>query len=142
MQSWLSATREQIDSEDPMREIISFNSGWAFAKEAAVPAVIEAAWETVNLPHCWNAVDGQDGGADYWRGTAYYAKSITKAELPASDRYFLEIQGANSSADVYLNGKHMAHHDGGYSTWRVDITDTLIDENLLVIAVDNSAIWG
>jgi len=123
-----------------VRNIVSINNNWYFSKEAtAVPETLCTDWEAVNVPHCWNAVDGQDGGNDYWRGTAYYAKSITKAELPAADRYYLEIQGANSSADVYLNGKHLAHHDGGYSTWRVDLTETLEDENLLVIAVDNAA---
>ena len=123
-----------------MRNIVNINQGWYFSKEAtAVPEALCTDWEAVNVPHCWNAVDGQDGGNDYWRGTAYYAKSITKAELPVSDRYYLEIQGANSSADVYLNGAHLAHHDGGYSTWRVDLTDTLEEENLLVIAVDNAA---
>ena len=122
-----------------MRNIVSINQGWFFSKEAtAVPETLCTDWEAVNVPHCWNAVDGQDGGNDYWRGTAYYAKSLTKAELPASDRYYLEIQGANSSADVYLNGSHLAHHDGGYSTWRVDLTETLAEENLLVIAVDNA----
>ena len=123
-----------------MRNIVSINHNWFFSKEAtAVPETLCTDWEAVNVPHCWNAVDGQDGGNDYWRGTAYYAKSIAKAELPESDRYYLEINGANSSADVYLNGKHLAHHDGGYSTWRVDLTETLTDENLLVIAVDNAA---
>ena len=123
-----------------MRNIVSINHNWFFSKEVtAVPETLCTDWEAVNVPHCWNAVDGQDGGNDYWRGTAYYAKSIAKAELPESDRYYLEINGANSSADVYLNGKHLAHHDGGYSTWRVDLTETLTDENLLVIAVDNAA---
>jgi len=122
-----------------MRNIVNINQGWYFSKEAtAVPEVLCTDWEAVNVPHCWNAVDGQDGGNDYWRGTAYYAKSIAKESLPAADRYYLEIQGANSSADVYLNGKALAHHDGGYSTWRVDLTETLGDENLLVIAVDNA----
>ena len=123
-----------------MRNIISINQNWFFSKEAtAIPEALCTDWEAVNVPHCWNAVDGQDGGNDYWRGTAYYAKAIAKADLPVSDRYYLEIQGANSSADVYMNGKHLAHHDGGYSTWRVDLTETLADENLLVIAVDNAA---
>ena len=122
-----------------MRNIVSINNNWFFSKEAtAVPEALCTDWEAVNVPHCWNAVDGQEGGNDYWRGTAYYAKSIVKAELPAADRYYLEIQGANSSADVYLNGKHLAHHDGGYSTWRVDLTETMEEENLLVIAVDNT----
>ncbi len=123
-----------------MRNIVSINNNWFFSKEAtAVPAELCTDWEAVNVPHCWNAVDGQDGGNDYWRGTAYYAKSIAKADLPEAQRYYLEIQGANSSADVYLNGQHLAHHDGGYSTWRVDLTETMADENLLVIAVDNAA---
>ena len=123
-----------------MRNIVSINQGWYFSKEAtAVPETLCTDWEAVNVPHCWNAVDGQDGGNDYWRGTAYYAKSIAKAELPEAAHYYLEIQGANSSAEVYLNGKKLASHDGGYSTWRVDLADALEEENLLVIAVDNAA---
>ncbi len=123
-----------------MRNIINFNAAWAFSKEAtAVPATLPGDWETVTLPHTWNAIDGQDGGNDYYRGTGYYAKTIVKGDLPAADRYFLEICGANSSADVYLGGKALAHHDGGYSTWRVDLTDALTDgENLLVVVVDNA----
>ena len=48
-----------------------------------------------------------------------------KIKNPEAEQYYLEIQGANSSADVYLHGKKLAHHDGGYSTWRVDLTDKL-----------------
>ena len=59
-------------------------------------------------------------------------------DLPNADRYYLELNGANSSAWVYLNGKEIASHDGGYSTWRVDITDLLQRENLFAIAVDNA----
>jgi len=123
-----------------MRSVINFNAKWAFTKQASeVPAQLPMDWNWVNLPHSWNAIDGQDGGNDYYRGTCYYAKSLDKMDLPQTDRYYLEIQGANSSADVYLNGKHLAHHDGGYSTWRVDITETLERDNLFVIAVDNAA---
>ena len=96
-------------------------------------------WNFVNIPHSWNAIDGQDGDNDYYRGTAYYAKSFNKMDLPEAQQYYLEIKGANSSADVYLNGKKLAHHDGGYSTFRVNLTDDLSEMNLLVIAVDNSA---
>ena len=123
-----------------MRKIFNFNSKWAFTKQAdEVPAALPNDWVWVNLPHSWNAIDGQDGGNDFYRGTCYYAKSFSKPDLPEADRYYLEINGANSSADVFVNGKNLAHHDGGYSTWRVDITDALETENLFVIAVDNSA---
>lgn len=121
-----------------MREIVNLNTKWAFTKEAdAVPKTMPEKWYWVTLPHSWNNIDGQDGGADYYRGTCYYAKEIKKVDLPENAQYYLEIKGANASADVYLNGKKLAHHDGGYSTWRVNITDALEAENLLVIAVEN-----
>jgi len=122
-----------------MRNVLNFNASWLFAKQAEVPAVLPADWEQVNVPHCWNAVDGQDGGNDYFRGTCQYVKSFTKAELPESDCYYLEIRGANSSAEVHLNGEKLAEHHGGYSTWRVELTEKLQAENLLVISVDNTA---
>ena len=122
-----------------MRTILNWNNQWHFTKQATeIPTQLPADWEAVDLPHSWNATDGQDGGNDYHRGTCYYAKAFAKADLPATDHYYLEIRGANSSADAYVNGQHLAHHDGGYSTWRVDITAALQPNNLLVIAVDNA----
>ena len=121
-----------------MRQIININQNWGFAKGLAeLPTSLEGL-EIVSVPHSWNNIDGQDGGNDYFRGTCYYAKNIVKSELPKSERYYLEINGANSTSNVYLNGEHLRKHDGGYSTYRIDITDYLKDENLLVIAVDNS----
>ena len=122
-----------------MRENINFNVKWAFTKNATeVPATMPEKWDWVTLPHSWNAIDGQDGGADYYRGTAYYAKELKKFDLPEADRYYMEFRGANSSADLYINGKKIASHDGGYSTWRADITDALEMDNLIVVAVDNA----
>ena len=122
-----------------MRILHNFNSDWSFLKNCdSIPTQIEESCERVNLPHTWNAVDGQDGGNDYYRGTCYYLKAFKNSDLPQSDLHYLEIRGANSSADVYLNGKHLKHHDGGYSTWRVDLSSDLQEDNLLVIAVDNS----
>ena len=111
-----------------MRNTINFNKGWQFSKPNAEP-------ESVNLPHTWNAVDGQDGGNDYWRGTAAYRKTFAK---PVHDgRAFLEFLGAAMTADVYVNGVHLAHHEGGYSTFRCDITDVLQEDNEVNVLVDN-----
>ena len=122
-----------------MRKIININRNWTFNTETTeIPAAIDSTWESVNLPHSWNAVDGQDGGNDYFRGTALYAKELDRAELPEADRYYIEIRGANSSADLYVGGKKLAHHDGGYSTWRCDITAEIGDKTMIVLAVDNA----
>ncbi len=121
-----------------MRTVVNWNAKWAFTKQAdTIPTTMPTKWDFVNLPHTWNAIDGQDGGNDYYRGTCYYAKPLNKLDLPKADEYYLEFCGANSSADVYVNGKHLAHHDGGYSTFRVNITTALAQENLIVVAVDN-----
>ncbi len=115
-----------------MRNIISFNDNWNFAKPGEPAAA-------VTLPHTWNAVDGQDGGNDYWRGTALYTKTFEKPDLAAGERCFIEFNGAAMTADVTLNGKALAHHEGGYSTFRIDLTDALENENTLEVAVDNTA---
>ena len=121
-----------------MRQVLNLNYKWAFTKEAGeVPTSIPASWNWVNLPHTWNNIDGQDGGNDYYRGTCFYAKKLEKTDLPECDQYYLEFQGANASADVYVNGKKLASHDGGYSTWRVNVTDALEADNLIVVAVEN-----
>lgn len=123
-----------------VRTIIDFNAKWAFTKDTEeLPKKLPEKWCWVNLPHTWNAIDGQDGGADYYRGKGYYAKEFDRQELPKAEWYYLEINGANSSADVYLNGEKKAHHDGGYSTFRINLTEGLKEHNLLVIVVDNSA---
>lgn len=120
-----------------MREIVNFNDNWRFFKDTSDINLCNQG-ENVNLPHTWNAKDGQDGGNDYFRGTCLYKKVFRADSLPKAKKYFLEINGANSSADVYCNAKRLAHHDGGYSTWRVNITGYLREENTISVLVDNS----
>ena len=125
-----------------MRQTVSLNRKWALvmgAKEA--PSAMPSPAYYVNLPHTYNAIDGQDGGGDYYRGTCAYVKMLSAEELPQGERLFLEIQGANSSAVLYVAGERLAHHDGGYSTWRVDVTEHIsrMGDTLIVVMVDNSA---
>lgn len=119
-----------------MRNYVNLNRDWRFDKTSQLPQDLSA-WEYVTLPHTWNAVDGQDSGNDYWRGTAMYCKAFDRPELEENGRAYLEFLGAAMTADVYVNGHHLAHHEGGYSTFRCDITDVLRDENLLCVTVDN-----
>ena len=121
-----------------MRKIVNFNRNWLFSKTAEIPADLPSGWEEISLPHTWNAVDGQDGGNDYWRGTAVYCKEFERPTLESGGRAVLEFLGAAMTADVYVNGQRLSHHEGGYSTFRVDITDALQGDNLLCVAVDNS----
>ncbi|MBQ5602720.1 MAG: glycoside hydrolase family 2 protein [Clostridia bacterium] len=119
-----------------MRNILNLNENWLFVKDCSDINVKEG--EQINLPHSWNALDGQDGGNDYFRGYCLYTKSVKKSDLPEADLYFIEFRGTNSSADLYVNGNKLAHHDGGYSTWRVNITEALKDENEIAVVVENT----
>ncbi len=122
-----------------MRNIINFNENWLFSKtQTTVPVSLEGEWEKLNLPHTWNGTDGQDGGNDYYRGKCFYAKEISKADFDENELVFLEINGANSSAEVFLDGEKIAIHHGGYSTFRVNITEYLKEKSVLAISVDNS----
>ena len=124
-----------------MRTVMNLDTKWFFQKGVTqVPETIPDTWYIVNLPHSWNGIDGTDGGGDFWRGTSCYAKEIETIDLPKADQYYLEIEGANSSADVYVNGQKLAHHDGGYSTWRVNITEAMGEvKTRIAILVDNAA---
>lgn len=122
-----------------MRNIVSFNDNWKFIKNSADE--VEAAkgeGESIALPHTWNAVDGQDGGNDYHRGTCWYVKKFAKPEKNETDKAYLEFCGAAMTAEIYLNGEKISRHEGGYSTFRVEITERLEEENTLVVSVDNS----
>lgn len=122
-----------------MRNITLLNQGWRFIKAAtSVQEAATTVGTSVTLPHTWNAKDGQDGGNDYYRGTCWYVKALSKPKLEAGGRAYLQFDGAAMTADVFLNGKLLAHHEGGYSTFRADITDYLQDDNTLAAAVDNS----
>lgn len=121
-----------------MRTRVNFNQDWFFSKTSEVPKDIPTDWECVILPHTWNALDGQDGGNDYWRGTAMYAKEFSYEKPLENKKIFLEFQGAAMSATVFLNGKELTKHEEGFSLFRVELTDALQQNNLLCVSVDNS----
>lgn len=112
-----------------MRNIKNINENWVFVKENEK--------STVNLPHTWNGIDGQDGGNDYYRGKCTYIKEIAKADMPQGEEIYLQLDGVNSSAFVYFNSKLVCTHHGGYSTFRVKL-ENIKDNNEIKIEADNS----
>lgn len=115
-----------------MRTVFDFNSDWQFSQPGK-PV------QNVALPHTWNAADGTDGGNDYFRGSCTYTKEFPYPDMAEGSQLWLEFEGAAMSASVSLNGQPLAHHAGGYSTFRVDLSAALAAQNTLVVTVDNSA---
>lgn len=112
-----------------MRKITNINQGWTFIKDGAE--------ENINLPHTWNNLDGQGAAESYDRGRCVYEKTI-----PYFDgRVYLEINGANTVAEVFINGIYIGSHENGYAMFRFEITDFIKKdaENTIRIIIDNSA---
>ena len=121
-----------------MRQTIPFNDNWQFSKDKIHN-------ETVNLPHTWNAVDGMDGKGEYDRGEYFYTKQFPTPKLWDKERVVLEVLAAGLSAKVFVNDREMGSHEGGYSSFTVDMTDALYSDesqspksNTVTIAVNNT----
>jgi len=98
-------------------------------------------WQDVTVPHTWNAQDAQDGGSNYRRGAGWYRRHWSEPASTAGRRVYLQFDAANSVADVYLNGRRLGQHRGGYSAFRFDATAALREgDNLLAVRVDNAAV--
>lgn len=114
-----------------MRKIYPLNKDWVFT-------YFDGSQKNVDIPHTWNNIDGADGGNDYKRGTCTYQKTFNFDDEIGGRRVYLEFEGVNASAKVILNGHEFIEHNGGYSTFRYDITDYLKKENHLTVKADNS----
>jgi len=136
------------------RTEVGLNSEWKFhygeTPGAETTAFNDSAWSRVDVPHTWNALDGQDGvkerstvpeglRGDYARGTGWYRR-VFKADAAWKGRQvYLQFDGANRRADVFLNGRFVGTHLGGNARFRFDVTGALKrdGDNLLAVRVNN-----
>jgi beta-galactosidase len=125
---------------------ISFtiNDNWKFtaadAQNSEKRAVADQSWESVNLPHTWNAKDAFDDAPDYRRAASWYRKNLTLDSSLRNKQIFLYFEGANQTADVYVNEKFVGRHVGGYTAFAFDVTNFIKYDsaNLIAVKVDNS----
>ena len=117
-----------------MREIISLNENWTLSFPKG-----DHATEQVNLPHTWNAVDGNDGNGSYLRTTGVYTRTFTTPKQPREGgRTYVEVLAAALNSTVKVNGQVATTHEGGFSIFRADVTDLChAGENELTIEVSN-----
>lgn len=137
----IQAAEESADAGS--RPTLPLRDDWRFRRGSAPGAdrgdFDDRSWPTVSVPHTWNATDGEDGGSDYYRGEGWYRRRFTVDPVWRDRRVYLEFDGANRVAEVFLNGHRLGEHRGGYARFRFDATDALDfeQENLLAVRVDN-----
>lgn len=118
------------------REIYSLNSGWKFfyAEENSSDNARE-----ITLPHTWN-LDAFVGNGTYLQTQANYRRTLFVPSEWKGKRLFLRFHGVQSVADVFINGRHIGDHYGGYTTFAFEITDKVSYgyNNALFVAVSNT----
>ena len=118
------------------REIYSLNSGWKFfyAEENSSDNAREIA-----LPHTWN-LDAFVGNGTYLQTSANYQRTLFVPAEWKGKRVFLRFHGVQSVADVFVNGRHIGEHYGGYTAFTFEITDKVSYgyNNALLVAVSNA----
>lgn len=124
------------------REVDSLSKGWLYL-ERNIPfqeaAKVADGWQTVDLPHSWNALDATDIIPGYRRDASWYRKALHVAHIDPNRTYILYFEGANITTDVYINGQSVGHHTGGYIGFEFDVSRFLIaGDNDILIRVDNS----
>ncbi|WP_198160573.1 MULTISPECIES: glycoside hydrolase family 2 protein [Pseudoalteromonas] len=83
-------------------------------------------WQSVTLPHTWNATDTVDSTPGYRRDASWYSKTLTLPKgAEKKHRYVLYFEAVNMQAEVYVNGKKAFEHIGGYIGFDVEITPYL-----------------
>jgi beta-galactosidase len=131
-----------------LRQRVDLNTGWRFhlgdVSGVQATAFDDSSWSTVNTPHTWNAVDGADGGNNYYRGIGWYRRHYTVPSSFAGKVLFLQFAGANQVTDVWVNGTYLGQHQGGYSRFRFGATAALRvgQDNVIAVKVNNAANAG
>ncbi len=122
----------------PARDTIPFNTGWEFSFVNSV--FKNPSSQLVNLPHTWNAGEVKNTATNYQRAAAVYVNSFFAKNEWQDKRVFLYFEGANMVADVFLNKKYIANHEGGYSAFCIEITDSLQlgRSNMVNVMVSNT----
>jgi len=124
----------------PIRRIDNINREWKFAlgdyKQAALPVFDDEGWETVGLPHSFSIPYFMSN--DFYMGYGWYRKLLNFTKKELEKKLFLEFDGVFQEAELFVNGKLIDTHVGGYTGFSIDISDAVtVGDNLIAIRVNN-----
>lgn len=118
------------------RIVQNFNNNWQFLKRSIPTESNEKDWEKITIPHTWN-LDAYEK-RDYDRNTYWYRKQFQIHENLKGKELYLRFEAVNSYAEVYLNGKKISDHSGGYSAFHVKLPKEILKEqNIVSVKVNN-----
>jgi beta-galactosidase len=139
------ATESELPTTNPIsvHQDVLIDDGWRFVRSdvgsAQAVGFDDTAWQAVDLPHTWNAQDGQDGTGHYYRGPGWYRRHLVLGDAQAGRRVFLKFDAASLVAKVYVNGQSAGKHSGAFAAFCFDVTALVhAGDNVIAVRVDNS----
>ncbi|MDR1631976.1 MAG: glycoside hydrolase family 2 [Dysgonamonadaceae bacterium] len=127
------------------REVFNFNVGWRFKtgdlKDAEKPDFDDSGWEIVSCPHTVRLMPAEGSGGRNYQGPAWYRKHFKIDESLKNKLITIYFEAAMGKSQVYLNGKNIRQHLGGYLPFSVELTQYGIragDDCLIAVMTDNS----
>lgn len=128
-------------SEKGLRQTTNINKGWEYLEcnaETFEAALANENWKDIDLPHTWNAIDATDLAPGYRRDGSWYRKDIEISNNSAGQVFQLYFEGVNITSKVYVNGKNVGEHIGGYIGFNLDITDAVKEGNNQILVYANN----
>jgi hypothetical protein len=115
------------------------------------PNFDDSTWPAVALPHTWSTYEttgelhpyirnaSEKNSTCWWYGWGWYRKHFSVAKSQTGRKVFVEFDGVQKHCKVWLNGKYVGDHKGGFHSFYFDLTDHIRfgEDNVLVVAVNN-----
>ena len=140
--SILFASCKKNSSESGERTKTNINKDWQYLEndtENISDALNIENWQEINLPHSWNSLDATDLVPGYRRSGSWYKKHVEISNVNANEIYELYFEGVNITSEVFVNGKKVGAHIGGYIGFTIDISSEIKSgKNEIVVRADNS----
>jgi len=131
-----------IQAQNLERSKTNINLGWNYLEndtKKISDVNVATNWVALNLPYTWNNQDATDDQPGYRRSASWYKKNLAIATIDSNKLYKLYFEGANITTNVYVNGKYVGEHIGGYIGFTFDITNFIhVVNNEVLVRVDNS----
>jgi beta-galactosidase len=129
----------QSSKSSNIRTSLNINQNWQFSKDPNLKGYAQLKYAMVNIPHTWNAFDVLDDEPGYYRGVGYYKKKLNLQSAWKSKKLYLDFGAANQETEIYLNGKKIGSHIGGYTGFTVPLENLKFNgADEIVVKVDNS----
>lgn len=131
--------------EQSARKVYNFNPGWRFykgdMKNAERPEFDDSSWESAALPHGLEILGENASGMRNYQGKAWYRKSFRAPNAGKAGKSFIYFEAVMGKSKVWLNGKLVKEHFGGYLPFVVEVENKNLlsgRDNVIAVLADNS----